>query len=48
VNIGARTDDGLRFEREWFDISPLKNETRYAPQIGFEEAVKNVAGSVSI
>ncbi|MDR1001386.1 MAG: NAD(P)-dependent oxidoreductase [Clostridiales bacterium] len=42
VNIGARPDDGLRFQREWFDIAPLAAETGYSPQLGFEQAVKNV------
>jgi nucleoside-diphosphate-sugar epimerase len=48
VNVGVRTDDGIRFDREWFDIAPLARETEYAPRLSFSEAVKNVAGSAAI
>jgi len=40
IKIGAREDDGLRFEKDWFDISPLIMDTGYFPKIGFDEAVK--------
>jgi len=43
VNTGARPDDGLRFSPDWFDITPLAEDTGYSPKIGFEQAVKNVA-----
>ena len=43
INIGVREDDGLRFAPEWFDISPLIEDTGYLPEVGFEQAVKNVA-----
>jgi nucleoside-diphosphate-sugar epimerase len=43
VNIGVRDDDGLRFLPEWFDISPLVEDTGYSPKISFAEAVKSVA-----
>ncbi len=43
LGIGQRPDDGLRFEKSWFDISPLNQLTGYTPQIGFEQAVANVA-----
>jgi len=42
LHIGARPDDGLRFQREWFDITPLTEDTGYAPKVSFEEAVMNV------
>jgi nucleoside-diphosphate-sugar epimerase len=48
INLGARPDDGLRFEREWFDTTPLANETGYAPQVSFGEAVKNIASGMAI
>jgi nucleoside-diphosphate-sugar epimerase len=44
IGIGRRPDDGLRFEREWFDRSVLAAETGYAPKVSFEKAVRNTAG----
>ena len=40
VKIGARPDDGTRYEESWFDISPLKKDTGYTPQVSFEEGVR--------
>ncbi|GHU79440.1 NAD-dependent epimerase [Clostridia bacterium] len=46
IGFGERPDDGLRFEGAWFDIAPLAGETGYAPSVGFEQAVLNVADGV--
>jgi nucleoside-diphosphate-sugar epimerase len=43
LGFGEKADDGLRFKKSWFDISPLQEETGYAPQTSFAEAVRNVA-----
>ncbi len=43
LKIGARPDDGLRFSKEWYDISALQRDTGYSPSVRFEEAVKNTA-----
>lgn len=43
LKIGARPDDGLRFSYDWYDISPIKNDTGYSVHVGFERAVLNVA-----
>lgn len=40
VKIGARPDDGTRYEEEWFDITPLKEDTGYEPKVSFDEGVK--------
>jgi nucleoside-diphosphate-sugar epimerase len=47
VNIGARADDGLRFEPEWFDISPLEKDTGFTPQITFGDAILSIAEGFS-
>lgn len=41
--IGALPDDGLRFEKKWFDIAPFSRQTGYIPQIPFKEAVLRTA-----
>jgi nucleoside-diphosphate-sugar epimerase len=43
LGFGEQPDDGLRFEESWFDIADLRQDTGYAPQVGFAEAVRNVA-----
>lgn len=43
LKIGERADDGLRFDFDWYDISPIEMDTGYAAKIGFDKAVKNVA-----
>jgi nucleoside-diphosphate-sugar epimerase len=48
LNLGARADDGLRFRKEWFDISPLKNDAGYKPQVAFSEAILDVAKGIII
>jgi nucleoside-diphosphate-sugar epimerase len=42
IEIGARPDDGLRFHKEWFDISPLVNETGFAPKVSFSDAILSI------
>ena len=39
VKIGVRPDDGTRYEEEWFDITPLMEDTGYGPKISFVEGV---------
>jgi nucleoside-diphosphate-sugar epimerase len=41
VDIGSKPDDGLRFDKEWFDISPLQKETGYMPKVSFRDAILN-------
>jgi len=40
--IGKRPDDGYVFDRGWLDITPLSEDTGFAPVISFEQAVQNV------
>jgi nucleoside-diphosphate-sugar epimerase len=40
INFGARPHDGLCFEREWFDITPMGRDTGYKPQLSFAEIVR--------
>lgn len=40
IKIGARPDDGTRYEESWFDITPLKEDTGYSPLVPFEEGVR--------
>ena len=40
IKIGARPDDGTRYNEEWFDITPLKNDTGYCPKVSFEQGLK--------
>ncbi len=42
LGIGERADDGLRFDKSWFDISPLQKDTGFAPKVSFAEAVGNI------
>jgi nucleoside-diphosphate-sugar epimerase len=43
ILFGARPDDGLRFDKSWFDIAPLSTDTGYTPAISFDEAVTRTA-----
>lgn len=43
LKIGERSDDGLRFSYDWYDIGPLQEDTGYAIRVGFDQAVRNVA-----
>ncbi len=46
LGIGILPGDGLLFDKSWFDIAPLRALTGYSPQVGFEQAVANVSGSI--
>lgn len=39
VKIGARPDDGTRYEEEWFDISSLVEDTGYSPRVTYREGI---------
>ncbi len=43
LKVGARPDDGLRFSYDWYDISPIREDTGYSTRVRFERAVTNVA-----
>jgi nucleoside-diphosphate-sugar epimerase len=43
LGIGERPDDGLRFDKDWFDIGPLASDTGYTPKVCFADAVNAVA-----
>lgn len=40
IKIGARPDDGTRYENSWFDISLLIEDTGYEARVSFEDGVK--------
>lgn len=40
IKIGARPDDGTRYENSWFDISSLVEDTGYETRVSFEDGVK--------
>lgn len=40
MGIGARPDDGLRYSKDWFDITPLVNDTGFKCSYEFEDAIK--------
>lgn len=48
LKIGERSDDGLRFSFDWYNISPLQKDTGYAIRVGFDQAVRNVAEWVKL
>lgn len=39
IKIGARPDDGTRYEASWFDISPLIEDTGYKSKVTFKEGL---------
>jgi hypothetical protein len=39
VLIGAKPDDGMRFDPEWFNGDGFANETGFKPKFSFSEAV---------
>lgn len=43
INIGARPDDGTRYDVNWFDISDLKKDTSYTPQFKLEQGITKTA-----
>ena len=40
IKIGARPDDGTRYNKDWFDITPLKDDTGFSPKVPFTQGVK--------
>ncbi|MDR1704666.1 MAG: hypothetical protein LBS19_08275, partial [Clostridiales bacterium] len=38
-----RPDDGLRFDKSWFDISALETDTGFMPRVSFSTAVNELA-----
>lgn len=40
IKIGARPDDGTRYDASWFDITALKNDTGYSPRVKYEDGLK--------
>lgn len=40
IKIGARPDDGTRYEEKWFDITPLKEDTGYSPKVSFKDGLR--------
>lgn len=40
VKIGARADDGTRYDQSWFSIEKLKNYTGFTPNTAFEEGIE--------
>lgn len=39
IKIGVRPDDGTKYEEEWFDITPLKEETGYLPRVEYQDGI---------
>lgn len=39
VNFGAKPDDGLIYQKEWFDVSPLVEDTGYHQKFSIEEGI---------
>lgn len=40
IKIGARPDDGTRYDENWFDITPLKNDTGFSPRVSYKKGLK--------
>ncbi|MDE6696430.1 MAG: NAD(P)-dependent oxidoreductase [Muribaculaceae bacterium] len=40
INIGARPDDGTRYDDSWFSIEKLKSIVNYNPQITFKDGIE--------
>jgi NAD-dependent epimerase/dehydratase len=40
IKIGARPDDGTRYDANWFDITTLHEETGYMPKVSLSEGVQ--------
>jgi UDP-glucose 4-epimerase len=45
LKFGIRPDDGVRYKKEWFDISTLKNKIGYTPAISFEDGIRQILKS---
>lgn len=40
IQIGARPDDGTRYDKDWFDITALKEDTGYSPKVAYKEGLR--------
>ena len=40
VGLGERPEDGIVYNKEWFDISKLQKDTGFVSQYSFEEGIK--------
>ncbi len=40
IGLGERPDDGLKYYKEWFEISDLCEDTGFKPEYAFEDAIK--------
>lgn len=40
IKIGARPDDGTRYDANWFDITTLKEDTGYKPRISYLDGLQ--------
>ena len=40
LGIGERPDDGTVYNKEWFDISKLQEDTGYISEVSFSEGIK--------
>lgn len=40
IKIGVRPDDGTRYEEDWFDITPLKNDTGFEPRVTYKKGLE--------
>lgn len=40
IKIGARPDDGTRYDANWFDITPLREDTGYEPRVSFQDGLR--------
>lgn len=43
VGIGERAEDGITYDKSWFDTSKLQNATGFKPQFDFEDGIKVTA-----
>lgn len=40
IKIGARPDDGTRYEESWFDITPLREDTGYSSRVSYKDGIQ--------
>ena len=40
VNIGGRTDDGVRYQEEWFEDKEIQQDFGFSPKYTFTDAIK--------
>lgn len=46
VKIGIRPDDGLRYQKSWFDNSKLKKEFGFVPDYTFQEGIRDIINQI--